>query len=89
MEATQIKMIDIKTATKYVSAIVSLHYGSNIISVMYLGGGSFGMAYKVEQDKLPQKMVVKVYKVDNMHRKEAYDLDILGEHTTMKGVFYL
>lgn len=84
MEVEQIINLNKKEVATYLTSLVSEEFHSQITSIKYIGGGSFGMAYKIVQDKEPHVLVAKAYKVNNMHKKEAYDLRMLAEHTTMK-----
>ncbi|MDD4839834.1 MAG: fructosamine kinase family protein [Clostridia bacterium] len=91
METLKIKKLDRNVVADYISKIVEKQYNSKVLSVNYLGGGSFGLAYKVMQDCEPSALVAKAYKVENMHKKEAYALKTLGEHTQIKypAVYFL
>ena len=84
MEAVEIKKIDKAVAAGYAEQIVSKMLNVKVISVKYMGGGSFGMAYKVVIDKEPNIVVAKIYKVSRLHIVEAFDLNLLSEHTKMK-----
>ena len=67
-----------------VRILISNKYNSIVESCIYLGGGSFGMAYKVVHNVEPKVLVVKVFKLDNIHRIEANDVQLLGSHTVLK-----
>lgn len=84
MEETELKKLNKKMVSTYLATLVSVQFHSKISSIQYLGGGSFGTAYKIVQDKEPHVLVAKAYKVDGMHKKEAYDLRVLATHTKMK-----
>lgn len=84
MEKTIIKKLNKNTVANEIIQIVSSYYSSNIISINYLGGGSFGMAYKIVQDKEPFILVAKAYKVSGMHKKESFDLNLLNKNTIIK-----
>lgn len=51
--------------------------------VKYLGGGSFGKAFKVTFED-NTKAVIKFLRAKDMLKKEAYDLKLLGESTPVK-----
>lgn len=48
-------------------------------SVKYIGGGSFGMVYLCSVCEKPFRLIVKAYRTDGMHEKEAFDLAALKE----------
>lgn len=76
--------IDKKKVPLYLKSIVSSQLEVNVLNVKYIGGGSFGFAYKVETDREPKTVVVKVFKLEGMHKKEAYQLGILQANSTIK-----
>ncbi|MCH5351528.1 MAG: phosphotransferase [Clostridiales bacterium] len=53
-------------------------------NVKFISEGSYGRAYKVNIDIKPYVVVVKAYKVKDMHRQEALQLNVLSENTTAK-----
>ena len=67
-----------------VRRLVANKYKSKVEKCTYLGGGSFGMAYKVLQSANPKVLVVKVFTLDNIHRVEAGDVKVLGANTLLK-----
>lgn len=85
MKVERIKAIslDKKIAQKYAEEIAFQQIGQPIKKVKYLGGGSFGRAYKVtfEDDK---KIVVKFLRARDMLEKEIYDLDLLAANCSVK-----
>lgn len=68
----------------YAQKQVEKHFSSQVSSVKYIGGGSFGLVYKLIQDKEPQIVIFKATKLKGMHKKEAYDLTFIREHTNIK-----
>lgn len=68
----------------YITSLIEQKYSCDPLSIKYLGGGSYGMAYKVQIDKPPYLMVIKVFRVPDLHRIEANDLKALGKNTSMK-----
>ncbi|MDE6473472.1 MAG: aminoglycoside phosphotransferase family protein [Clostridia bacterium] len=85
MKVERIKAIslDKKTAQKYAEEIAFQQIGQPIKKVKYLGGGSFGRAYKVtfEDNK---KIVVKFLRARDMLEKEIFDLDLLAANCSVK-----
>lgn len=75
---------DKEVISLYLRNIVETHFDANVLNIKYIGAGSFGFVYKVEIDKEPVNLVVKVFKLEDMHRKEAYQLDILRANSTAK-----
>lgn len=85
MKAERIEAIPLtkKTARQYAEAIACQQIGQSVCRVKYLGGGSFGRAYKVvfKDDK---KIVIKFLRACNMLEKEIYDLGLLASSCTVK-----
>lgn len=79
-----IKNIDRHKAEKYLSLLISSRYDSIVNDVKCMGGGSYGIAYKVNQNKEPYTLVVKIYRVDGMHIKDSHDLALLAGHCPIK-----
>lgn len=84
MEQKKELCTDKKKIPSYVNKIVEEQFGANVLKINYIGGGSFGFAYKVEMDKVPYKIVVKVFKLEDMHKKEAFQLNLLRANSTIK-----
>lgn len=68
----------------YAKKQVENHFSSRVLAVKYIGGGSFGLVYKLVQDKEPRTVIYKASKIKGMHRKEAFDLTYIREHTNVK-----
>lgn len=64
--------------------IVKQEWKCEIISCKYLGGGSFGRAFRIELDREPRVVVVKIYLADGLCQNEAEDLRLLGEAGAIK-----
>ncbi|HQC54848.1 MAG TPA: phosphotransferase [Clostridia bacterium] len=75
---------DKEKLAKIVVDIVSNELNSNVKSVKYLGGGSFGRVFKVVTDGSPDVVVMKVCLVSGMHKKEAAQLYLLSKHSSIK-----
>ncbi|NCA66593.1 MAG: aminoglycoside phosphotransferase family protein [Clostridia bacterium] len=84
MQAAIIKKLDKAKTAEYAATVVAEHFGGNVLSVKYLGGGSYGMVYKVVLDKSPYIAVAKAFKVNELYRIEAAGLIELRASTTMK-----
>ncbi len=77
-------MTDTNKIPEYLNSIVSKQFNANVLNIKYIGGGSYGFVYKVEIDKEPKILVVKAFKIEGMHKKEAYQLGVLQAHSTVK-----
>ncbi len=85
MKVERIKAIalDKKIAQQYAEFIASQQIGQPVKKVKYLGGGSFGRAYKIVfQDG--KKIVVKFLRANDMLEKETHDLDLLAANCPVK-----
>lgn len=65
----------------FVETIIKKHYSCEILSVKYIGGGSFGYVYKVKIPVAPHNLIVKACRVGGMHKNEANALNTLGKDT--------
>ena len=70
-------------AIEYAKKAVSEQMGQNAVSVKYLGGGSFGMAFGVEFENKEQ-IVVKFLRASDMLEKEIFDLKLLHDNSPVK-----
>ncbi len=61
-------------------AIAERHLGRRPVGIKHLGGGSFGMAFRLD---FPDgaRVVVKAYRVEAMNETEAFQLNLLRRHT--------
>lgn len=84
MEEKKVLCTDKKQLPELIRAIVVERLEGKVLDIKFLGGGSFGFAYKVDIDKEPGTLVVKTFKTEGMHKKEAYQLGVLGAHSTVK-----
>ena len=75
--------LDKKAARDYAEKIASKEIGQPVKKVKYLGGGSFGRAYRVEF-KDGKKIVVKFLRARDMLEKEVYDLGLLAANCPVK-----
>jgi len=66
-----------------VESICRLYYDYKVLKTTYLGGGSYGFAYLVEMESIPE-VVVKGYRVEGMHETEKFQLDLLRQNTSVK-----
>ncbi len=85
MKVERIKAIalDKKIARQYAETIACQQMGQSVRKVKYLGGGSFGRAYKVVfQDG--KKIVVKFLRARDMLDKEIHDLGLLAVNSEVK-----
>ncbi len=65
-----------------ISNIIKDIYGKSPNSVKYLGGGSFGRAFKVNVDG--KTLVVKAFLIDGLCEKEAQELGVLRKYCPVK-----
>ncbi|MCL2106361.1 MAG: phosphotransferase [Oscillospiraceae bacterium] len=56
------------------------YFGKRPKTLKYLGGGSFGKAFRLDYPD-GERIVVKAYRVEGMNETEAFQLRLLGEHT--------
>lgn len=75
--------LDKKTAIKYAEKIASRQIGQPVKKIKYLGGGSFGRAYKITFED-GKKIVVKFLRAVDMLEKEIYDLDLIAKNCPVK-----
>lgn len=75
--------IEAEKRIPYIQSICRRFYEYPIQSVKYLGGGSYGFAYLVEMESVPN-IVVKGYRVFGMHRTEKFQLELLRKSTRVK-----
>ncbi len=75
--------LDKKTATQYAQQIAFEQIGQKVKKVKYLGGGSFGRAYKIVFID-GKKIVIKFLRAQDMLEKEVYDLDLLAANCSVK-----
>lgn len=84
MEEKKELCTDKKQLPEFIRAVVVERLEGKVLGIKFLGGGSFGFVYKVDIDKEPGTLVVKTFKIEGMHKKEAYQLGVLGAHSTVK-----
>lgn len=75
--------LDVKIAQQYAKTIACKQTGQAVKKVKYLGGGSFGRAYKVTF-KDGKKIVIKFLRAQDMLEKEIYDLNLLLDNCPVK-----
>ena len=68
--------LDKKSAAKYAACAYEEYAKKRAAKVRCLGGGSFGIAYKVTSED-GESIVVKFMRADNMMQKEVFDLRLL------------
>lgn len=71
--------LDKKTAARYALKAYSEYSGKSAKKTKYLGGGSFGMAFRV-YDEDGDGIVIKFMRADNMMEKEVFDLKLIGKN---------
>lgn len=79
MEQVKINSIPIGAAAQIAIRVVEKEFSCNVKTIKYLGGGSFGYAYKVDMDIAPYTVVMKACRCDNMCEREAFELKTLSE----------
>ncbi len=67
-----------------VKEAVENHFESKVTDVKFLGGGSFGMVFKVALRASPGIVALKVYKVDGLNRREGFELRLLKASCPIK-----
>lgn len=68
---------------EYARIVVKQKLGKSAVKVSYMGGGSFGRAVSVQCND-GQKLVVKFLRAKDMMEKEAHDLKLLAEYSTVR-----
>lgn len=71
--------LDKKSAAKYAAVAFEEYTKEKPKKINCLGGGSFGMAFKVEAEDC-KSIVIKFMRADKMMEKEVFDLDLLGKN---------
>lgn len=79
MEQIKTNPITIDAAKQFAILVAKKELCCNVITVEYLGGGSFGYAYKIDIDISPYTIVMKACRCDNMCQREALELKLLAE----------
>lgn len=75
--------LDTKQGETCAARIAERETGQSVSSVRYLGGGSFGKAYRVT-NRNGNRIVVKFLRAPDMLKKEVFDLSLLAEHCSTK-----
>ena len=70
--------LDKNIAAKYAATAFEEYAKNKAKKVKCLGGGSFGLAFKVAAEN-GESIVVKFMRADNMMKKEVFDLALIGE----------
>jgi fructosamine-3-kinase len=68
----------------FIIEVIKKYYIESILSVSYLGGGSYGFVYKVIFENNSQPVVVKGYRVFGMHKTEQFQIELLSNNTSVK-----
>ena len=72
-----------KHLTAILPDIISEKLGKKAEGFKFIGGGSYGRVYKAVLSD-GKAIAVKGYKLENMHREEAHQLEFLSGHTSVK-----
>ena len=83
METLSCLSIEKKEFDAYIRKIVLKNFNQPAKNIEYLGGGSFGRAFKVTLEDRTN-FVLKAFLLHDMHKKEAFELMTLGQSTKMK-----
>ena len=81
MTVDRIKTVELdkKSAAKYAAVAFEEYAHIKAAKIKCLGGGSFGLAFKVASES-GESVVIKFMRADNMMKKEVFDLRLLGEN---------
>lgn len=79
MEQVKINPVTIEDAEQFAISVAQKEINCNVKKFKYLGGGSFGYAYKVDIDVAPYTVVMKACRCDNMCEREAFELKTLSK----------
>ncbi|MDD3244340.1 MAG: phosphotransferase, partial [Eubacteriales bacterium] len=67
-----------------IKQLIEQHFGAEAWEIRPLGGGFYGRAFLVRQDKPPFVLVVKLYLFPGLARKEALQVRTLSRHCPVK-----
>lgn len=84
MELMEVKQFDKDELQNYVVSTITRYYSFDKLSIDYVGGGSYGRAYRVEMDCEPYTLIAKVYLVAEMCAKDAVALKVLRDHCRIR-----
>lgn len=84
MEQIKTNPITIDEAKQFAILVAKKELCCNVITVEYLGGGSFGYAYKIDIDISPYTIVMKACRCDNMCQRETLELKLLAEDSLIQ-----
>ncbi|MDE7078754.1 MAG: aminoglycoside phosphotransferase family protein [Clostridia bacterium] len=83
VEKVEVISLDKKVAQNYAVEIAKEEIGGEVKKVDYLGGGSFGRAFRIKFSD-GRKIVLKFLIAQNMLEKEIFDLELLAKHCAVK-----
>lgn len=69
---------------EYMRQLAESSFHAKVTSIKYIGGGSYGMVYRVETDAEPNIFVLKAYRVKGMNLKEKMQIEILSKHSDIR-----
>lgn len=76
------KVLNNKELLKLLPKITKSEFGKDVTALKYIGGGSFGKVFKgVLSDG--GFIILKVYRIKDMNKNEAKQLEILSQNTTV------
>lgn len=81
MHQVKINSVTIEEAEQFAICVIKKEFSCNVKTIKYLGGGSFGYAYKIDIDTAPYTVVMKACRCDDMCEREAFELKTLSEDT--------
>lgn len=81
MEQINISPVTVEEAEQNAIRVVEKEFNCVVKKIKYLGGGSFGYAYKVNIDISPYTVVMKAYRGNNICEREAFELKTLSQNS--------
>jgi len=69
-----------KTQT-YLQQLAENKFGTAVKAIKYIGGGSYGLVYRAEIESAPRILVLKAYRVKDMHLTEKMQIELLSQHS--------
>jgi len=77
-----VEVLNNKALTKVLPEITAGQTGKSVTNLKFIGGGSFGKVFKGNLSD-GSLIILKVYRIKDMNKNEAKQLEILSKNTTM------
>ena len=83
MEQRQVRPADKAQTAEYARTALERTWGCAVKQIKYVGGGSFGFAYRAVTDRAPGTVIVKACRAECIYTQEAAALRLLREDTLL------